>query len=107
MPREEMRDARVEGFMASNSAAPLGPETFPLVCFRAFTIRSKAGSGVSRIWYRLSAFKRSASFSGSADFMASTSEQSQTLAAGGHRSQFLRSLRTIVILRLFVVQRIR
>ena len=80
MPIEEMRDAKVDDFIPSNSAAPPGPETFPLVCFRAFTIRSKAGSGVSRIWYRLSAFKRSASFSGSADFMASTSEQSQTLS---------------------------
>ena len=30
MPMEEMRDAKVEGFMPSNSAAPPGPETFPL-----------------------------------------------------------------------------
>src|SRR5216683_4542918 len=42
MPRDEMRDANVEGFMASNSAAPLGPETFPLVCFRAFIIVSRS-----------------------------------------------------------------
>src|ERR1700675_3521008 len=69
-------------------------------------IRSKAGSGgVSRIWYCRSAFKRSASFSGSTGFMASTPEQSQSLAAGDRK--FLRSLRAIVILRFFVVQRIR
>src|SRR5260370_11708535 len=42
MPKEEMRDDNVEGFMASNSAAPPGPETFPLVCFRAFIIVSRS-----------------------------------------------------------------
>ena len=31
MPREEIRDAKVDGFMPSNSAAPPGPETFPFV----------------------------------------------------------------------------
>ena len=42
MLRAEMRDAKVEAFMASNSAAPPGPETFPLVCFRAFIIVSRS-----------------------------------------------------------------
>src|ERR1700680_5100115 len=42
MPREEMRDAKVDGFMPSNSAAPPGPETLPLVCFRAFIIVSRS-----------------------------------------------------------------
>ena len=42
MPKEEMRDAKVEGFMPSSSAAPLGPETFPLVCFKAFIMASRS-----------------------------------------------------------------
>ena len=42
MPMEEMRDAKVDGFMPSNSAAPRGPETLPLVCFRAFIIVSRS-----------------------------------------------------------------
>ena len=37
-----MRDAKVDGFMPSNSAAPPGPETFPLVCFRAFMMVSRS-----------------------------------------------------------------
>ena len=53
MPKEEMRDAKVEGFMPSNSAAPPGPETFPLVCFRAFMM-------VSRSWRFNSSRVRSA-----------------------------------------------
>src|SRR5262249_3335335 len=40
MPKEEMRDARVDGFMPSNLAAPRGPETLPLVCLSEATIAS-------------------------------------------------------------------
>jgi hypothetical protein len=42
MPKEEMRDAKVDGFMRSSSAAPLRPETFPLVCFKAFMMASRS-----------------------------------------------------------------
>src|SRR6266478_3594428 len=42
MLREEMREAKVDGFIPSNSAAPPGPETLPLVCFRAFIIVSRS-----------------------------------------------------------------
>src|SRR5712692_5735327 len=46
-------------------------------------IRSKAGSGgVSRIWYRRSAFKRPASFSGSAVFIASPPDRLAALPPG-------------------------
>jgi hypothetical protein len=47
-------------------------------------IRAKAGpGGGSRIWYRRSTFKGSASFLGNT---GSSPEQSQTLAVGGRRS---------------------
>ena len=42
MPREEIRAAKVEGLIPSSCAAPLGPETFPLVCFRAFIMASRS-----------------------------------------------------------------
>src|SRR5580692_256057 len=42
MPSAEMRDAKVDGFMPSNSAAPLGPETFPFVCFKASMMASRS-----------------------------------------------------------------
>jgi hypothetical protein len=37
MPKEEMREVKVEGFMRSSSAAPPGTETLPLACFKAFS----------------------------------------------------------------------
>ena len=37
-----MREANVVGFMPSNSAVPPGPETFPLVCFKAFIMGSRS-----------------------------------------------------------------
>ena len=37
-----MRDARVDGFMPSISAAPPGPETFPFVCFKALIMVSRS-----------------------------------------------------------------
>jgi len=52
-------------------------------------VEGPGSGGVSRIWYCRSAFKRSASFSGLTVFMAPTSEQSQTLAGCGRRSQVL------------------
>lgn len=42
MPRDEMRDAKVDGFMSSSFAAPPGPETLPLVCFKAFMMASRS-----------------------------------------------------------------
>jgi hypothetical protein len=42
MPRDEMREAKVDGFIASSFAAPPGPETLPLVCFKAFIIVSRS-----------------------------------------------------------------
>ena len=42
MPKEEIREAKVEGFNPSNLAAPPGPETFPLVCFKAFMMASRS-----------------------------------------------------------------
>jgi hypothetical protein len=39
---DEIRDARVEGFIASNSAAPPGPETFPFVRFKALMMTSRS-----------------------------------------------------------------
>jgi hypothetical protein len=42
MPKEEIREAKVEGFKPSNLAAPLGPETFPLVCFKALMMASRS-----------------------------------------------------------------
>jgi hypothetical protein len=38
MPKEEIREAKVEGFKTSNLAAPPGPETFPLVYFKALMV---------------------------------------------------------------------
>lgn len=35
MPSALIREARVVGFMPRSSAAPCGPKTFPLVCWRA------------------------------------------------------------------------
>jgi hypothetical protein len=35
-----MRDDKIEGLMQSDSAAPPGPKTFPLVCFRALIMVS-------------------------------------------------------------------
>ncbi len=37
-----MRDARVDGSMPSSFAAPPGPETSPLVCFKALTMASRS-----------------------------------------------------------------
>ncbi len=42
MLREEMREAKVDGFIPSNSAAPPGPETFPFVCFKALMMASRS-----------------------------------------------------------------
>jgi hypothetical protein len=42
MPREEMREDKVDGLVPSNSAAPPGPEIFPLVWFKALTIASRS-----------------------------------------------------------------
>jgi len=42
MPREEIRDAKVDGFMPSNCAAPPGPNTFPFACFKALTMASRS-----------------------------------------------------------------
>jgi hypothetical protein len=44
-PRVVMREARVVGFMPSNSAAPPGPNTLPPVCFSAVAMqRGSPGS---------------------------------------------------------------
>ena len=42
MLREEIREAKVDGFIPSNSAAPPGPETFPFVCFKALIMASRS-----------------------------------------------------------------
>src|SRR6266852_8054847 len=60
-------------------------------------MRSKAGSGgVSRIWYRRSAFKRSASFSGSTVFIASTPPSYRSSTDGpGHKLRIRRPRREV------------
>ena len=39
---EAMRDAKVEGFMPSNSAAPRTPDTFPFACVKALMMASRS-----------------------------------------------------------------